>query len=70
MPAAAKASVLEVVSAFSRYGAGGSVREAPHWLRQLERRADEAYGKVLSSITIGEIAERERAEKGALSWVI
>ncbi len=70
MPAAAKASVLEVVSAFSRDGAGGSVREAPHWLRQLERRADEAYGKVLSSITIGEIAERERAEKGALSWVI
>ncbi|MFI5180788.1 MAG: RrF2 family transcriptional regulator [Thermoanaerobaculia bacterium] len=68
--AAAKASILEVVSTFSRDVSGETTREAPRWLHRLERKADDAYRRVLSSITIGEIAERERAEKNALSWVI
>lgn len=67
---AAKASILDVVSAFSRGGSNETLREAPRWLRRLERRADEAYRGVLSSITIREIADSERAEKSALSWVI
>jgi len=69
-PAASKASVLEVVSAVSRGGAGAASAEAPRWLRRLERRADDAYRGVLAATTIGEIAGAVRAEREALSWVI
>jgi DNA-binding IscR family transcriptional regulator len=69
-PAAAKASILDVVSVVSRGGPGAASREVPRWIRRLERRADEAYRNVLASITIGEIAGAVRAERDALSWVI
>ena len=69
-PAAAKASILDVVSVVSRGGPGTASREAPRWIRRLEGRADEAYRSVLASITIGEIAGAVRAERDALSWVI
>ncbi len=69
-PAAAKASILDVVSVVSRSGPEPASREAPRWIRRLERRADEAYRSVLDSITIEEVAGAVRAERGALSWVI
>jgi|PlaIllAssembly_1097288.scaffolds.fasta_scaffold981145_1 DNA-binding IscR family transcriptional regulator len=69
-PAAAKASVLEVVSVFSHRGAGAGGRDVPGWVRRLGERADESYRRVLASITIGEVAGAVRAERDALSWVI
>ncbi len=69
-PAASGASVLEVVSVFSRNGAAPAAAGVPVWLRRLESRADEAYRKVFSSVTIGEIAGAVRAERDALTWVI
>ncbi len=69
-PAASRASVLDVVSIFSRGGAGPTSRGTSRWIRRLEERADEAYRKVLASITIGEVAGAVRAERDALTWVI
>jgi DNA-binding IscR family transcriptional regulator len=69
-PAAAKASILDVVSVLSRGEPEMTSREAPRWIRRLEGRADEAYRSVLASITIEEIAGAVRAERNALSWVI
>ena len=69
-PAASRASVLDIVSVFSRGGEGPTSRGTSRWIRRLEERADEAYRKVLSSITIGEVAGAVRAERDALTWVI
>ena len=67
---ASRASILEVVSVFSRQGSGTASREVPRGIRRLEERADEAYRRVLSSITVGEVAGAVRAERDALTWVI
>ncbi len=69
-PAASRASVLDVVSVFSRNSNAAPSADAPPWLRRLESRADEAYRRVFSSVTIGEIAGAVRAERDALTWVI
>ncbi len=69
-PATSRASVLDVVSFFSRNTAGSPSADTPPWLRRLEGGADEAYRRVFSSVTIGEIAGAVRAERDALTWVI
>jgi DNA-binding IscR family transcriptional regulator len=51
---------------FSRDGAAPSGRQdssLPEAIRQLEREAREAYRRVLSSLTIGSLVDRARAER-------
>ncbi len=65
-PRATHVPVLAVLGLFSRDGApvpGRRDSSLPQVIRQLDRDAREAYRRVLSSVTIGGLADRARFER-------
>lgn len=66
--------VADVVAPYGGVGTLGAESshspKDPPWIRDLSRRADEAYRRVLGGTTVGQLAAAVRASRQALDWEI